>query len=77
MLNLFTAIPYSTQMVLASGSRRAVLPSFLAWLMIFVVWFMVYSTVSVCCGSGCWGVLNMVWLLFWGFCLFDMVFVVL
>ena len=42
-----TGMPYSMQMVLASVSRSAFLPSFLAWLIIFAVWFNCYSSVSV------------------------------
>ena len=39
MLNLVTGMPYSVQIIFASGSRRAFLSSFLAWLMIFAVCF--------------------------------------
>jgi hypothetical protein len=34
-------------MVFASFSRSAFLPSFLAWLMIFTVWFIGYSSSGV------------------------------
>ena len=50
-----TGMLYSVQIVLASVSRSAFLPSFLAWLMIFWVWFIVYPSVGafvyvMCCG---------------------------
>ena len=47
-INLVTGMPYSAQMVLASVSRSAFLPSFLAWLMIFWVWFKCCSSFGVC-----------------------------
>ena len=46
-LNFVTGMLYSVQIIFASGSRRAFLPSFFAWLMIFVVWFNFYSSVDV------------------------------
>ena len=49
-------MPYSAQIVLASVSRRAFLFSFLAWWMIFAVWFNCCSSVDM-----------FVYVLFYGF----------
>ena len=50
-LILVTGMPYSVQMVLASVSKSVFLASFLAWFIIFVVWFKFYSLAGCLCIS--------------------------